>query len=345
MRKTLFLLAVTVLLLTIPAEAQFSHLDEILHPAVEPRESGYLKVSEIHELYWELVGNPEGIQVIFLHGGPGGGISPLNRRFFDPEKYNVLLFDQRGAGQSRPAAEWRENNTDLLIEDINRLREHVGFSGPAIIFGGSWGSTLGVAYAETYPELVSGLVLRGVFLASRAEIDHFYHGGVVPFFPENFKRLQSILPNPEEKNYPEQLFTLMEEGDEQTRQEAIDHWAYYEIRMVSLDMTAEIAQGFVDQGDMTTFSVLENWYMMNGCFLEDEQLLNNAGRIAHIPTYIVNGRYDAICPPVTAIALAEKLNTVKLDIPVAAHSWHEPPMAHGLMSGLEWVAGQVVSAR
>jgi len=311
------------------------------HPEIEPRESGYLRVSDIHELYWELVGNPEGMQVIVLHGGPGGSAGPDMRRYFDPQKYNVLLFDQRGAGRSRPVAEWKQNTTALLIEDINTLREHVGFGGPAILLGGSWGSTLAIAYAEEFPELVSGMVLRGIFLGSKAEIDHFYHGGAERVYPLNFARLQSILPEPETLNYPEQLFGMITSGDDEQRQLAIDTWAYYEIRMVSLGMTAELADQIVEQYDMTAFSTLENHYMMNGCFLEDEQLLENSDRIAHIPTHIVNGRFDLICPPITAIRLAEKLDTVQLDIPIAAHSGREPAIINSLMNGLDWVTEKI----
>lgn len=335
MRRIVLLSTAALVLLAQVISAQ--PLEDILHPEIEPRETGYLQVSDLHTLYYELVGDPDGVKVIFLHGGPGGGISPMNRRFFDPGIYNVLLFDQRGAGKSKPQAEWRENTTQLLIEDINKLREHLGFTEPVIIFGGSWGSTLAVAYAESYPESVRGLVLRGVFLGSKAEIDHFYHGGVKPLWPENFARLQGILPNPEKHNYPEQLFTMITSGDEQTREKAVYEWARYEIRMVSLDMTEEFSDQILAGYDATPFSLLENWYMMNGCFLEDEELLRNAEKIADIPVFITNGRFDMICPPITALALAEKLDNVKVVLPVSAHSFHEPPMASALLEGLEWV--------
>jgi proline iminopeptidase len=300
-----------------------------------------LKVSDMHELYWEMVGNPAGTPVIVLHGGPGGSAGPHMRQFFDPEKCNVLLFDQRGAGRSRPLAEWRDNNTQLLVEDINRLRDHVGIRGKALLFGGSWGSTLAVAYAEAYPELVAGLVLRGIFTAARKEIDYFYHGGAALFYPKNFEQLQSIVPNPEVKNYPQQLFDMTQSDDPKVRKKAITGWAYYEIRMVSLQMTEEQCRQIVEQYDMTPFSVLENYYMANDCFLPDDQLLRNADRIAHIPTFIVNGRFDAICPPQNAYALASKLLTVKLELPIAAHSDQEPSIADAMKRGVEWVMGQV----
>ena len=323
------------------AAAAADPLEGILYPEIEPIRSGHLDVSDLHSLYWEVCGNENGIPVIVLHGGPGGSASPIMRRFFDPEKYKILLFDQRGAGRSLPKAEYRDNTTQLLIEDINTLRDHVGIEGPAILFGGSWGSTLAVAYAEAHPELVSGLVLRGIFLGSKDEIDHFYHGGVERFFPTNFARLRALMPRPEEMTYPQQLFEMMESGDEEVRQRAIDVWAYYEIRMVSLNMTDEFCAQIVADNDMTTFSVLENYYMMNGCFVDDTELLDNADRIAHIPTFIVNGRFDAICPPITAIALAEKLDTVELELPVAAHSFYEPAIADALKRGVEWVVERI----
>ena len=312
-----------------------------LYPEIEPLRTGYLQVSDLHSLYWEVSGNDEGIPVIGLHGGPGGSAGPEMRRFFDPERFRIILFDQRGAGRSRPAAEWRENSTQLLIEDINALREHLSVDGPAVLFGGSWGSTLAVAYAEAYPELVSGMVLRGIFLGSKREIDHFYHGGTADVFPENWERLRGIVPDPDQPDYPRQLFQMTQSEDPQVRQRGIDGWAWYEIRMVSLEMTDEMCQQIVDDYDMTTFSVLENWYMMNGCFVEDDELLRNADRIAHIPTFIVNGRFDLICPPVTAVALAERLDRSRIELPVAAHGQSEPAITEALLGGVRWVVRQL----
>jgi proline iminopeptidase len=311
------------------------------NPLIEPNRSGYLKVTDIHELYWEVSGNEDGYPVIGLHGGPGGSAGSEMRTFFDPDKFKIILFDQRGAGRSRPAAEWRENNTQVLMEDINTLRNHLGVEGPAMILGGSWGSTLAIAYAEAYPELVSGLVLRGIFLGSKSEIDYFYHGGAAEAYPENFARLQSIIPNAEDFTYPKQLFDMTQSDDPELREKAINGWAYYEVRMLSMDMTDEMCQEIVDNYDMTTFSVLENWYMANSCFLDDDQLLREADKIAHIPTYIVNGKHDHICPPVTAEALAAKLVTVKLELPEAAHSQRSPAIREGLLRGVKWVSQQI----
>lgn len=265
---------------------------------------------------------------------------PEMRRYFDPERFFIILHDQRGGGRSRPSAEWRENTTWDLVADVDRLREHLGVTGKAILWGGSWGSTLALAYAEAHPERVSGLVLRGVFLYTRAEVDHFYHGGAADFFPENFERLQNLVPEPESLDYPRQLFEMTHSEDPETRQRAIDGWAYYEIRMVSVGMTDDECQAIVEQYDMTSFSVLENHYMRHGCFLEEGQLLRDADQIAHLPTFIVNGRFDVICPPRTAWALAREFDAVRLEIPAAGHTAREEAITRALVEGTAWVADQ-----
>jgi proline iminopeptidase len=315
-----------------------------LYPPIEPLRTGYLAVADEHELYWEVSGNPDGIPVIVLHGGPGGTAGPEMRRFFDAERFYMLLFDQRGAVRSRPAGEWRHNTTDLLVEDINKLRDHVGIEGKAILFGGSWGTTLALAYTETHPDLVAGLLLRGVYLCTRDDIDYFYHGGSAAQFPEAWERLRSILPEPESLDYPRQLFEMATGKDPESRKLAIDEWAYYEIRMVSVSMTDEIATDIVEKyGDwLMSFSVLENWYMMNGCFLDDGQLLRDADRIAHIPTFIVQGRFDTICRPRGAWELAQRLDDVLLEITAnAGHSQNEPANLEALVRGGEWLAARI----
>lgn len=316
-----------------------------LFPDSRPRKVGRLSVSERHRLYYELVGDPEGLPLIVLHGGPGGRAGSFTRQFFDPERFNALLFDQRGAGRSRPRAEYRENTTQLLIEDIEALRSYLGFDTPAILFGGSWGSTLAVAYAEAHPEKVAGLVLGGVFLCSKAEIDHFYHGGTAPFYPKNFAALSSVIPEPERLDYPAQLFALITGDDPRLSKRAIDAWARYEIRMTRMDMTDRLADRIVARSNFEAFSTLENHYMSHRCFLEEGQLLREADRIAQIPTSIVNGRHDTICPPKTAVALAERLRRVKLEIvPLAAHSGRDAPLAEARLRGIDWVASQVAAA-
>ncbi|MCP4654057.1 MAG: prolyl aminopeptidase [bacterium] len=316
-----------------------------LFPEIEPIRSGYLRVSDLHEIYWEVCGNPEGVPVFVLHGGPGGRAGPEMRQYFDPQRFFIILHDQRGGGRSRPVAEWRENTTQHLVEDVNRLREHLGITGKAILWGGSWGSTLALAYAETYPERVSGLVLRGVFLGTQGEIDHFYHGGTGLLFPENYERLRELVPDPESLDYPRQLFEMTQSDDPATRKRAIDGWAYYEIRMVSVGMSDEQCQEIVDQYDLTSFSVLENHYMSHRCFLEENQLLRDASKIAHLPTFIVNGRFDVICPPRNAWELSKRIENVKLEFPPGAgHTAREEANTRALVRGTEWVADQVAAA-
>ncbi len=315
-----------------------------LHPEVEPYESGMLRVSERHELYWELCGNPDGLPVIVLHGGPGGSAGPRSRRYFDPSRFKVLLFDQRGAGRSLPAAEWRDNTTQALVADIVRLREHVGIDEPALVFGGSWGSTLALAYAEAHPEQVAGLVLRGVFLGERAEIDHFYHGGAAGHFPDAWERLRSVLPHPERFDYPRQLFEMTQSDDPALRQRAIEEWARYEIRLVSVGMTDARADAILGTFDATAFSVLENHYMAHGCFLEEGQLLRDAERIAHIPTFIAHGRFDVICQPRQAWRLAQALDVCELRLVAnAGHTAYEPPLTEALLEGIDWVVGRIAA--
>ena len=342
--RTSYLTLVVTIVVAAGCAAPETPDDSPLYPPIEPYKSGYLAVSEEHELYWELCGNPDGFPVIVLHGGPGGMASQEMRRFFDPERFHMLLFDQRGAMRSRPVGEWRENTTQLLVEDINTLRDHLGIEGRAILFGGSWGTTLALAYAETHPELVAGMLLRGVFLGSREDIDFFYHGGAAALFPDAWERLRGILPEPDSLDYPRQLFEMATGEDAEARRIAIDEWALYEIRMVSVTMTDEAAAEIVEKyaDTLMSFSVLENWYMMNGCFFEDGQLLRDSDRIAHIPTFIVHGRFDAVCRPAGAWELARCLDNAHLEITAnAGHSQNEPANLEALVRGGKWLAERI----
>ncbi len=226
-----------------------------LWPPIEPFQSGYLKVSEIHEIYYELSGNPEGKPVFFLHGGPGGSSSPYMRRFCDPDKFLMVLSDQRGAGKSKPYGEIKENTTQHLVEDIERLRNHLKLE-KIILFGGSWGTTLGLAYAEAYPENVSGIVLRGVFMATKEEIDHFYHGGVGRYFPETYEKLLSVLPEPSRQPLPAYLFQLIQEGSQADKAKYSRAWAKYEGKISGLEI--------VWDGSMSTHGALSEPSLREG---------------------------------------------------------------------------------
>ncbi len=295
-----------------------------LYPDTEPFKTGYLKVSDVHEIYYELCGHPSGKPVMILHGGPGGGSYPELRRYHDPKKYLIVLHDQRGAGRSKPYCELRENNTQNLVEDVEKLRRHLKL-GKVQIFGGSWGSTLGVAYTEAYPENVSALVIRGVFTATQRELDHFYHGGVSTHYPEVFAKLQSILPHPEEQNYPEQLLEMLRSDDPQLRRSTAHAWAAYEIRLSRLEISDAEVTKMLERWDPYDFALIENYYMANNCFLEEGRLLRDARKIQHVSTFIVQGRYDVICPPINAYRLHNALPNSRLIIVEASgHSAGDP---------------------
>lgn len=315
-----FILSLPPFLPPLPAE----EAPAVLWPEIEPYERGFLRVSDIHELYYELCGKPDGKPVVMLHGGPGGGSSPYMRRFCDPSKFLIVLYDQRGAGKSKPFAEIRENTTQLLVGDLERLRVHLGL-GKIILFGGSWGSTLALAYAETYPENVSGLVLRGVFTATKEEIDHFYHGGVRNFFPDVYESFLSSFPDPQRRPLPDYLLELLRSEDPAVREKYSLAWVKYEAKIASLAITDQEVDAELKDWDPRAFSLLENYYMANGCFLEEGQLLRDAAKLADIPTVIVNGRYDMVCPPVTAYRLHKALPGSRLVIVEGAGHWMGEP--------------------
>jgi len=312
------------------------HANDKLWPAIKPYKTGYLKVSEIHEIFYQLGGNPGGKAVMVLHGGPGAGCYAGDFRYFNPKKYHIILHDQRGSGQSKPYSELKDNTTQHLVEDIEKLRKHFKL-GKVILLGGSWGSTLALAYAETYPQHVSGIILRGVFTSTKAEIDHFYHGGTAKFFPENFDRLTNQVDYPEKKNYPKQLLEKIQSNDKKIKNETAKAWARFEGKIAFLDMPDDRLDKILEQWPYYAFSLIENYYMANTCFLTEGQLLNNADKISDIPTIIVNGRYDVICPPITAYTLHKKLSNSKLwIIEKAGHSSSEP----GIQSALVRAAKQ-----
>ncbi|MBN2128287.1 MAG: prolyl aminopeptidase [Sedimentisphaerales bacterium] len=305
-----------------------------LWPEIEPFHSDYLKVSEIHKIHYELCGNRTGKPVFVLHGGPGGSCSPYMRRFFNPDKFLIVLHDQRGAGKSTPFAEIKENTTQHLVQDVERLRRHLKLD-RIILFGGSWGSTLALAYGQAYPDHVSGMVLRGVFTATREEIDHFYHGGVATFFPEVYDRFVTGLPDPNRGPIPEYLFSLIENSDPEQRAKYSRLWAAYELRICGLDISDQKVNDALGTMNPYAFARLENYYMANGCFLEEGQLFRNAAKLEHIPIVMVNGRYDVICPPITAFRLKQKLPHARLILAESAGHWMgEKPVERELLQAM-----------
>jgi proline iminopeptidase len=306
-----------------------------LWPAIEPYESGHMKVSDIHEIYYEACGNKDGRPVFMLHGGPGGSSSPYMRRFCDPDKFHIILHDQRGAGKSKPLGEIKDNTTQLLIEDIEKLRLHFKLD-KIILFGGSWGTTLALAYAETYPEHVSGMILRGVFTAAKNEIDYFYHGGAATFFPDAYAKLLAALPDPSRRPLPAYLLELIQNSEGKERNKYCQAWAKYEIKMAVLEISDEWIDQHFEENDPYVFSLFENYYMANDCFLPDDQVLKNTDKIQHIPPVMVNGRYDSVCPVKNAYTLHKKLAKSKLIIAESAGHWMgDEPVQNALLRAVK----------
>jgi len=308
--------------------------DAALYPAIEPYQSGMLPVDELHTLYWEQCGNPHGVPVLFLHGGPGGGLSPTHRRFFDPAHYRIVLFDQRGAGKSTPHGEYRHNNTHLLIHDIEHLRLLLGIE-KWLVFGGSWGSTLALAYGQAHPAHCLGFVLRGIFLCTAEEIDWFING-MRQFYPEAYADFAAAMPEAERGDllhaYEQRLFC----DDPEVYLPAARAWARYEGRCLYLLPHPEALAEFSADSTALGIGRLEAHYMLNGGFFEDDQLIHNLGRIRHLPAVIVQGRYDVICPPVTADRLHRAWPESRFHlIPDAGHAAMETGIARALVAATD----------
>jgi proline iminopeptidase len=327
--------AVMALPLVLGAAPAVGQPASTLWPATEPYRTGHLKVSAIHEIYYQLGGNPAGRPVMVLHGGPGGSCTPADFRYFNPDRFHVVLHDQRGSGLSRPLGDLRDNTTQHLVEDTEKLRVHLGLD-KVILFGGSWGSTLALAYAEAYPQHVSGIVLRGVFTATRAEIDHYYHGGSAWFFPEAHDALLRCVDTPAQRPYAAQLLEKLQSPDEGARSRCAQAWARYEGKIAFLEIEDSTLDTVLKSLNPSVFALLENYYMANACFLEEGQLLANAAKIAHIPTTIVNGRYDTVCPPLTAYRLHQKLpNSTLVIVERAGHAASEPGIQAALVKAMK----------
>jgi proline iminopeptidase len=320
MKRNVCFILFLVIILACSCQKSVTTEETKLWPEIEPYKTDYLKVSDIHEIYYELSGNPKGKPVFVLHGGPGAGTSPNMRRFFNPDKFLIVLHDQRGCGKSKPYGEIRQNTTQYLVQDIERLRKHLELD-KIILFGGSWGATLGLAYAQAYPENVSGMVLRGIFTATKEEIDYFYHGGVSKYFPETYEKFIFSLPEPERQPKPDYLLSLIQSKDSSDRAKYSRIWAEYELKLSSLKFPDEAMNHIFKEFDPYAFALLENFYMANNCFLEEGQLLENLDKIRDIPLVMVNGRYDMVCPPITAFRIHQDLPQSKLVIAEASGHW------------------------
>ncbi|MBW3097892.1 prolyl aminopeptidase [Pseudohoeflea coraliihabitans] len=310
-----------------------------LYPEIEPFDHGHLDCGDGHSIYWERVGRRGGKPAVFLHGGPGGGFSPLHRRLFDPDRYDVILFDQRGCGKSTPHASLENNTTWHLVADIERLREMAGFD-TWLVFGGSWGSTLALAYAETHPERVSELILRGVYTLTKAELDWYYQYGVSEMFPDKWE--QFIAPIPEEERgdlmgaYRKRLVGA--NSSEQLR--CAKAWSTWEGETITLLPEPEARQSFGQAEFALAFARIENHFFVHGGWLEEGQLLRDAHLLADIPGVIVHGRYDMPCPARYAWALHKAWPRAEFHlVEGAGHAFSEP----GILDRLIWATDQFVT--
>jgi proline iminopeptidase len=291
---------------------------------IEPYDEGMLAVSSIHTIYYEQSGNPQGKPVVFLHGGPGGGTTADYRRFFDPAAYRIILFDQRGSGKSTPYACLEENTTWDLVSDIEKLREHLGID-RWVVFGGSWGSTLSLAYAETHPERVKALVLRGIFLVRKAEIDWFYQRGANAVFPDFWEEYLNLIPVAERVDMVQAYYTRLTSKDEATRFAAAKAWSVWEGSTSKLYPDQNLIDDFAVPDKAVALARIECHYFLNNCFFDSENyLIENIAKIRHIPAVIVQGRYDMVCPIMSAWALHKAFPEAELVIvPDAGHSAFE----------------------
>lgn len=308
-------------------------LEKILYPPTVPFDHGYLGVGAGHEIYYEQIGPPAGAPVLFLHGGPGGGGDSNARRFFDPAKHRAVLFDQRGSGRSRPFASLVDNTTWHLVADIETLREHLGIE-RWLVFGGSWGSTLALAYAQAHPERVTGLVLRGIFLLRRAELDWFYQYGASELFPDRWRDFVAPIDPAERGDLLGAYHRGLHSGDDARAQALARAWSLWEGATSSLLADPEREEAFGDAAFAPALARIETHYFVNGGFFEHEgQLLDGVDRIRQIPAVIVQGRYDVVCAPATAFDLADRWPEAELRIVAdAGHSAFEPGIAAELVA-------------
>lgn len=312
----------------------------VLYPPIEPSKSGLLDVGDGHQIYWETSGNPAGKPVVFLHGGPGGGSSAAHRRLFDPDRYRIVVFDQRGCGRSLPhasaaGADLTVNTTWHLVADIERLREHVGVDRWQV-FGGSWGSALTLAYAQTHPDRVSELVLRGIFALRRRELQWFYQDGASHVYPEQWEHFVAPVSPADRADLMSAYHHLLNDPDPAVHGPAAVAWSSWEANGITLIRNATLIAEFSEPAYALAFARIENHYFVNAGWLEDGQLLANAGALEGIPGVIVQGRYDMCTPAVTAWDLHRAWPGSELVmVPDAGHAYNEPGILSALLDATD----------
>ena len=307
-----------------------------LYPPIEPYTQRTLSVSPIHTIYYEEAGNPDGKPVVFLHGGPGGGIVPAYRQFFDPERWRIILFDQRGCGKSTPHAELTENTTWDLVDDIEKLRSHLQID-QWTVFGGSWGSTLSLAYAQTHPNRCKGLILRGIFMLRPKEIQWFYQSGASYIFPDAWEGYLAPIPEAERADLVAAYYKRLTSDDPETRQTAAKAWSIWEASTSKLIPDTDLMERFGEGSFADAFARIECHYFINGGFFnQPDQLLNSVEKIRHIPAVIVQGRYDVVCPMTSAWELHRAWPEAEFVIvKEAGHSATEPGITSALVSATD----------
>ena len=312
-----------------------------LYPEIVPHRTGKLRVSPLHEIYFEECGSPTGKPAVLLHGGPGGGINPVMRRYHDPSAYRIVLFDQRGCGRSTPHASLEENTTWHLVDDIERLREHLGIESWHV-FGGSWGSTLALAYAETYPERVTELVLRGIFTLRQSELEWFYQEGCSWVFPDAFEAYLRPIPQEERGDMIAAYYRRLTDHDPDIQIEAARAWSAWEGSTLSLIPDSDRVRRFSEEHYALAFARIECHYFINeGFFNADDQLIGDASRLSGIPGVIVHGRYDVVTPVKIAFDLARAWPEADLRVvPDAGHAMTEPGIVHELVAATSHFANR-----
>ncbi|WP_150464718.1 prolyl aminopeptidase [Francisella sp. XLW-1] len=302
-----------------------------LYPEIEPYNQEFLKVSDIHTIYFEECGNPNGKPALFIHGGPGGGIQPSYRQYFNPDKYRVILVDQRGCGKSTPFAELRENATQDLIEDFEKIRKKLNID-KWMLFGGSWGSTLGLAYAQAYPDVVTELVLRGIFLGREKELSWLYQHGASMVFPDMWEKYIEPIPVEQRKDFISAYHSILTGDDEKLKQQAAVAWSVWEASTSKLFVDKKSIDRYGEDKFSLAFARIECHYFKNKLFVEEAQLLKDAHKIKDVPGVIVQGRYDMVCPAVSAWDLHKAWPKAELDIVAdAGHSISEPGILEALV--------------
>lgn len=307
-----------------------------LYPPIEPYCTGVLPVSPLHTLYYEEVGNPQGRPVVFLHGGPGGGVEPIYRQYFDPERWRVILFDQRGAGRSTPHAELQDNTTWDLVADIEKLRQHLGID-TWTVFGGSWGSTLALAYSETHPQACTALILRGIFMLRRKELLWYYQEGASYLFPDAWEAYVQPIPEAERGDMMAAYYKRLTSSDPHTRMAAARAWSIWEGSTSKLLPDPHLIERFGEERFAEAFARIECHYFVHGGFFpQDDYLLANVGRIRHLPATIVQGRYDVVCPMWSAWDLHRAWPEAAFQvIPDAGHSMTEVGIRTALLEATD----------